>query len=364
MGTRPGRFTRSIAIAAVIAGAVAPPVVAGASAETSTPVGPSPPPFLPGVWKGTAVGTGAISGAGATAFISEPFIMKFEFEVAPDGAVVNGVWSWSGEVSMAAENVEGTMAMAGSGTVGGSGARVEYTGTIHQSGSMTVQGNVLPVELDVPAYGAFSPLSVSCAVASGDIAVEGRQQQAEAGMATTVTGPFTAQRVAPPDLGADFEEQFVQLVLQAEALIAAGLPEAQHVVDFVQQAQDFYQNVFLTGECAGGAPNLLPGKQQYTTFTKLIGELILTALANADAYSVSDISLLAAAAVQIGAVGGAAPDLALAAEVEEGLHDVLADRLAAAEAEQNKTDCVTISLAADALGMNDLVTAAAACVGG
>jgi hypothetical protein len=104
---------------------------------------------------------------------------------------------------------------------------------------MTVQGNVLPVELDVPAYGAFSPLSVSCAVASGDIAVEGRQLQAEAGMATTVTGPFTAQRVAPPDLGADFEEQFVQLVLQAEALIAAALPEAQHVVDRVRLGEQY-----------------------------------------------------------------------------------------------------------------------------
>jgi hypothetical protein len=375
MATRPWP-TRWIVASALVLGAM-PLLAAEASAQPATtpPVTPPPatpapdepepgPPFLPGVWKGTAVGLGTISGGGATAFVSVPFIMKFEFEVAPDGTVVSGVWSWSGEVSVAADNVEGTFAMTGSGPVGGTGARVEYTGTIHQSGSVTAQGNVVPVEGDVAALGHFSPLSVSCAVASGDIAVEGRQAQADAGISTTITGPFTAQRVAPPDLGLDFQEQFVQLVLQAEALVAAGLPDPQSVVDLVQQAQDFYQNVFLTGECAGGAPTLLPGQQPYTTFVKVISDLLLTALANADAYSVDDINVLAAAALQMGVIGGAAPDPALDAEVTQAFHDVLEDKLAAAEAEQNKTDCIIISLTATALAMNDIAGQAAACAGG
>ena len=357
-------------VIAVVMGVAAVVPSSPAGAATTPPPEPPPAPsaptpaFLPGIWKGAALGTGAISGQGTDAFFSKPFRMTFEFEVAPDGTVANGVWSWTGEVSVAAEGVEGTFTMVASGTVFGTGARVEYSGIIHESGSMTVQGNVIPIEQDVPATGAFSPLSVSCAVATGDVATEGRQLQAEAGMSTTVTGPFTARRTASPDSPVEFQEEFAELVEQANALIAAGLPAAADVVALAQKAEDFYQNVFATGSCAGSAPGLLPGKQPYTMFVKVIAELVLTALANAEAYTAEDINALALAALRIGVIGAAAPDPALAAEVLQGLLDVLSDKLAAAIAEENKSDCVIISIAAASLGMTQVWADAVSCAAG
>jgi hypothetical protein len=360
-------LTSSIAL--VMGVAVAVPSVPAGAATTPPPEPPlAPPPaspaFLPGIWKGVALGTGAISGQDVDAFFSKPFRMKFEFEVAPDGTVVNGLWSWTGEVSMAAEGVEATFAMTASGTVGGTGNRVEYTGIIHEKGSVTAEGQVIPIEQDVDAAGAFSATSVSCAVATGDVATEGRALQGAAGMATTVTGPFTARRTASPDAPVEFEEAFAALVTEAQALIAAGLPAAADVVALAEKAEDFYQNVFATGSCAGGAPSLLPGKQAYTYFVKVIADLVLTALANADAYGPDDVNALAIAALRIGVIGAAAPDPALAAEVLQALQNTLDDKLAAAVAAGDQEACTMISITAGALGMTQIWADAVTCAGG
>jgi hypothetical protein len=348
---------------------VAFPSVPAVAATTPPPEPPPAPPpaspaFLPGIWKGVAIGTGSISGQDVDAFFSEPFRMKFEFEVAPDGTVVNGVWSWTGEVSMAAEGVEATFTMSASGGVGGTGNRVVYTGIIHESGTVTVQDQVMPIEQDVDAAGAFSPTSVSCAVATGDVATEGRALQGAAGMATTVTGPFTARRSASPDAPVEFEEAFATLVTEAQALIAAGLPAAAAVVALAEKAEDFYQNVFATGSCGGGAPSLMPGKQAYTYFVKVIGDLILTALANADAYHPGDINSLAIAALRIGVIGAAAPDPALAAEVLQAFQNTLGDKLAAAVAADDQPACTIIAATAGALGMTQIWADAVTCAGG
>ena len=367
MATRRRGLTSLTAV--VMGVAVAVPSVPAGAATTPPPEPPPPPPpaspaFLPGIWKGVALGTGAISGQGVDAFFSEPFRMKFEFEVAPDGTVVNGVWSWTGEVSMAAEGVEATFAMTASGSVGGTGNLVQYTGVIHESGTVTVQDQVMPIDQDVEATGSFSPTSVSCAVATGDVATQGRAMQGAAGMATTVTGPFTAQRTASPDAPVEFEEAFAELVTEAQALIAAGLPAVADVVALVEKAEDFYQNVFATGSCGGGAPSLMPGKQPYTFFVKVIGELVLTALANADAYHPSDINSLAIAALRIGVIGASAPDPALAAEVLQALQTTLEDKLAAAVAAGDQAACTIIASTAGALGMTQIWADAVTCAGG
>ena len=356
-------------IAAVMGVTVAVPSVPAGAATTPPPEPPPAPPpaspaFLPGVWKGVAVGSGSISGQGADAFFSEPFRMPFEFEVGPEGDVLNGLWSWTAEVSFAAEGVEGTFTMSASGTVGGSGNRVVYSGIIHETGTIRVEGNTYPIEQDVPAEGAFSPTSVSCAVATGDVATEGRSMQAGAGMSTTVTGPFTAQRVASPDAPAEFQDAFVELVARAQALIAEGLPAVAEVIALAEDAEDFYQNVFATGSCAGGAPSLLPGKQPHTLFVKVIGELLLTALANADAYEPDEINTLAIAALRIGVIGAAAPDPALATEVLEAFQSTLDDKLAAAVAAGDQAACTMIGFTAAALGMTQIWADAVTCTAG
>jgi hypothetical protein len=336
-----------------------------ASANTGS-VEPPTAAFPPGIWKGVGVLTGGISAAGATGFIAAPITFHFELEVAPDGAVVNGVWDWAGEISSAAEGVEGTFALTASGPLAGSGARVELSGAIHMTGSVTVQGNVYPVENDMEAVGAFSPTSASCNVVSGDLATEGRAAQAAAGVSTNVTGPFTAHRIAAAgdQTAAGFEETYTELVLTAQNLLAAGQPPAADVVAFVERVEDFYTNLYASLQCPNPSTNLLPGEQPYAYFAELFGQLLLTVLADPSVYTTSDVHVLAIAAVRIGVIGGAAPDPDLDAQVTQALLDALEAKLAEAQATQNTADCTIVALSANALGFNELAAQAQSCAGG
>jgi hypothetical protein len=340
-----------------------PTTVASAPTTVSVPSVQSPT-FPAGIWKGTAVATGGISGHGAEGFLPEPIIVTFEFEVAPDGNVVNGIWGWNGEVVSAAEGVAGLFTMSGSGPLGGNASRIELSGNIHMSGTVTVNGAEFPIENDSPAGGAFSPRSVSCNVVSGDMATEGRQIQQEAGLATTVTAPFTAHRIgAPGDQGlANFEEIYTELVLTAEGLLAVGVPPVEDIVALVERAESFYHQVYLSIECPGGATNQLPGTQHYSHFVALLGQVLLTALADASVFSADDLLTLAFAAVRIGVVGAAAPDPALSTQVWQALYDAVETKLADATAAQDKGDCTFLLVTATALGFTDLVAPAQACV--
>jgi hypothetical protein len=338
------------------------------SIVSTAPVHAAPPSasFPPGVWKGAAVGTGGISQPGIDAFISQPIAFNFEVEVAADGSVVGGNWSMTGEVAAATPGAEGTLSLGGSGTFGGTGARVALTGTITFAGNITVQGAPFPINFTADAAGGFSPTTATCTFVTGDIATEGRAAQQAAGFATTVTGPFTAYRIG--NAGAEgvpgFEAQYVELVGKADALLAQTPPPAAEVVALVQQVEAFYHNVFNYGACPGGSPNLQPGKQPYTYFVKTIGALLLAALADPSAYSVDDLSALAFAALRIGVIGSAAPDPELSAQVSQALFDALSAQLSAAVAANNQTDCVIIHITASSLGFTELLADAKVCAGG
>jgi hypothetical protein len=373
VGVRVAVVVAAVAVLAV----TALPATLGAQQQVSGPttVAPVPttvsvpplqsPSFPAGIWKGTAVATGGISGHGAEGFLPEPIIVSFEFEVAPDGIVVNGIWGWNGEVVSAAEGVAGLFTMSGSGPLGGNAARIELSGNIHMSGTVTVNGAEYPIENDSPAVGAFSPRSVSCNVVSGDMATEGRQLQEGAGLATTVTAPFTAQRIgAPGDQGlANFEETYTELVLTAEGLLAAGVPPVEDVVALVERAESFYHQVYLSIECpAGGAASMLPGRQHYSPFVALLGQVLLTALADPSVFSADEVQMLAFAAVRIGVVGTAAPDPALSSQVWQALYDAVETKLADATAAQDKGDCAVLLITATAMGLAELVAPAQACL--
>ena len=364
-----------VAAVAVLVVTAMPTTLGARQLSGPTTVAPTPPtvsvppvqsPSFPaGIWKGTAVATGGISGHGAEGFLPQPIIVSFEFEVAPDGNVVNGIWGWTGEVVSAAEGVAGLFTMSGSGPLGGSANRIVLSGIIHMSGTVTVNGANYPIVNDSPAAGAFSPRSVSCNVVSGDMATEGRQIQQEAGLATTVTAPFTAHRIgAPGDQGlANFEETYKELVLTAEGLLATGVPPVEDVVSLVERAESFYHQVYLSIVCPGGATSMLPGKQHYSHFVGLLGQVLLTALADPSVFSADEVLTLAFVAVRIGVVGGAAPDPELSAQVWQALYDAVETKLADATAAQNKGDCMSLLVTATALGFTGLVAPAQACVG-
>lgn len=358
-------FVRRGVWASALLGLVAvivPAPRAGAVIPASVPTPPeASPSFPPGSWKGVAVGTGGINFADASARAADPIIYRFEFDVAPDGAVTNGLWYWDGPLVSEADDMGASFTYTASGTLGGTGARVEIAGVVHMSGSVTVQGNVMPVENDMPAGGAFSPMSVSCNVVSGNLAQEGLQ----AGVASSVTAPFTAHRIAAAgEAGVPgFEETYTELVLTVQNLLAAGQPPAADVVELAERAEAFYQEVFASASCPDGATNLQPGKQPYTYFVELLSQVLLTALADPSGYTADDIHALAIAAVRIGVVGAAAPDPELAAQVRTALFDAVESKLADAQATQDKAACTIVVITATSMGFTELVGPAQACAG-
>lgn len=217
------RSVRGLACAAVAGGLLASMVplhrVGAAMAPVEVCCRRHRRPRPPGVWKGVARARGGISGSGAEAFIVEPFLIRFEVEVAPDGTVVGGIWNWDASISTAAEGVSGNFEFSGSGELGGLGGAVTLSGVVHMAGSISVQGQVIEVANDASAAATFAPSSASCNAVWGDFATAGRQAQAAAGLATTVKGPFSAHRIANAGDGAGpgFEETFAELVATGKA---------------------------------------------------------------------------------------------------------------------------------------------------
>jgi hypothetical protein len=346
VGSAAGARSAVTDVAGVAAPATAPPIT------TAT--------FAPGTWKGRAIGTGGISASGAEGFLPEPVVLDFEFSVRADGTVESGVWQWSGEVVSATADASGIFQMTGSGPLGGTNALVEITGTINMSGSVTVNGNVLEVDQDMPAEASFFASWTACTVATGDLAIGGRAVQQSAGVATTVKAPFTARMVAGPDADSTIEQVFFELVTDAEAIIAAGAPVAGDVVDLVLRIERWHHELFRAARCGSATPNLMPGTQPHTYLVELIGSILVAALSNPAAYSTNDILDLGLAALRIGVIGTAAVDPAFADQVEASLRAALQSKLDTAE---DEIDCQIVGIAANALGFTDIAAGAVACAG-
>jgi len=65
----------------------------------------------------------------------QPFLVRFEVEVGPDGTVVGGVWNWDASISTAAEGVGGNFELSASGDLSGLGSAVNLTGVVHMAGT-------------------------------------------------------------------------------------------------------------------------------------------------------------------------------------------------------------------------------------
>jgi hypothetical protein len=322
--------------------------------------------FPPGIWRGTAVVVGGFSGDGVDVSVTAPIRFSFQVNVAPDGSVVDGTWTVTGEVTTVVPDGQGAASFTGTGTLQGTGARLEFIGPVQLTGSATVQGATYPFDVAVDIEGGFAPTSATCSMVSGDFVTEARDIQESMGFASTMTGPFTTYRIgeAGANLAPTFEDQYVTLVTNAEALAALAQPPAADVVALAQQAEAFYQNVYSFADCPGGTPNLGPGELPYNYFTQTVGRLLLKALANPAAYTADELRSLADAAVRVGVVSVTAADQTLAGQVEEALFNALGTKLEQAEAAQNQEDCASIAAAAEKLDFDELLDSATACATG
>lgn len=315
----------------------------------------------PGTWHGSAYWTGAISNGGVSATIVTPAVYTFEFQVEPDGTVSNGLWS----TNTATVNVNvpslgpASGTISGGGSLAGTGDFITATGMYHISVSIPSLG-VSDFPLDFPASGGFQATTASCNTVYGDLASQARQAQQAAGFSTSVMGPFTAVKIASPgEQGVQsWEQNYVALLDKMDALIKNPKPTPKEVFELVGEVEKFQANLIEAQPCSDLPASFKKGKQPYTWFVEKYTEMLNKLLANPADYSGADISEMLFAALQLGAVGSAAPDEQAAKELEAKFKDVLGQKLDADIAAGDKGDAKLIYLAASQAGYKELATKA------
>ncbi len=334
-----------------IAGLLACSVIAGPAAATTSA------PFPPGTWRGKGVWTGAISNGQVSAVVASPGIMSFEVQVAPDGTVTEGQWS----LNPTDVNVEGpsigtaTGNISGMGGLGGTGSNITIEGTNYVSMDIPSQG-VSGIGVEVPASGSFWATTASCTFVQGDLANVARDEQMAAGFSTSIISPFTATRIAAPgEKGNEsWDEAYVALVEDMMSVAGKAKPDAQEVSDLVDAIMKFQAVLVKAASCTDAPENLEKGKQPYTWFVEKFTEMMNKILKDPSGYTGADISEMLFAAVQIGAVGSAAPDQEAAQALGDQFKEVLTQKLNEDIASGNKNDALLIYLAAKQAGYNDL----------
>jgi hypothetical protein len=314
----------------------------------------------PGTWHGSAYVTGAIAGQ-VSATIVTPAIYTFEFQVEPDGTVINGLWNTNtANVNVNVPSVgTGSGVITGGGSLGGNSEFVTASGTYNVTISIPSIG-VSGFPFEYPAMGGFQATTASCTTIYGDLATQARQAQQAAGFSTTVMGPFTAVRVAGPgEQGVQgWEQNWIQLIDKMDAMIANPKPTAQEIYELVIEIELFQANLVKAQSCPDIPKGFKKGKQSYTYFVEKYTEMLNKLLSSPGDYSGGDISVMLFAAVQLGAVGSAAPDEQAAKELEAKFKDVLGQKLDADIAAGDKADAVQIYLAASQAGYKDLAAKA------
>lgn len=331
---------------------------------SAAPAAAKPPTaeFAPGTWHGKAVWTGGISNGDITANVAGAGIISFELVVEPAGTISNGLWALS--PTTINETVSGignaTGKVDGMGNLSGVGALVKIDGTLNVTVNIPSLGIGDVSVGGVPADGQFYPTTASCTFVQGDMATEGRAAQQAAGFATSVKAPFTATRTAGPGQNGNesWDEAYVKLVEQMTTLMGTPKPKVKDVLDLVDKIGQFQANLVAASTCSDAPKNLQKGKQPYTWFVQKFTEMMQKILSDPSGYTGSDISEMLMAAVQIGAVGSAAPDDTASIDLEIKFLQVLGQKLDADIANNDKLDALMIYIAAKQAGFGELAAKA------
>lgn len=334
-----------------------------ASVICASPADAKPPTaeFSPGTWRGTAIWTGGISNGDVTVTVAGAGIIEFELMVEPDGTINNGVWSLNtttiNETGSAFGSATGKV--NGMGNLSGTGALVKTGGTFNLTVSIPSLG-IGDVGADSPADGQFYPTTASCTFVQGDMATASRAGQQAAGFTTSVKAPFTATRIAGPGQKGNesWDEAYAKLVEQMTALMDTPKPKVADVLDLVNKIEQFQAHLVAASSCSDPPKNLQKGKQPYTWFVQKFIEMMQKILSDPSGYTGSDISEMLFVAVEIGAVGSAAPDDAASIDLEIKFLQVLGQKLDEDIAKNDKQDAFMIYMAAKQAGFGELAAKA------
>lgn len=322
--------------------------------------------FPDGTWKGSAVFTGSIAKQGvfATGSAEITFTLKVN-----DGEVSGGVLKMSGSGrSRVPGGGRANLKVSGGLSLGGTAGRVTVSGQLSFSGTATAQGFTVPVDITFPASGGFSPVTASCAQATGDLATETRDAHRQFGFSTTVQAKFVAVRVADAD-AADVVEEYKDLVEDiheaiAQAKGAGGTPPTVDQLTELASRVAGLHNAIVGLKGCGDTPEGFEKGLASPFFSDLFRQLCLLLLERADQLTVTQLITLAYLAHETGAMGKTSPDVQAGQDTEDEFALALNAKLDFA-IEDGDTDAIlSILTAAQQLGLDDLAAKAKSALGG
>lgn len=317
--------------------------------------------FLDGRWVAEAVPvTGGISTGDATADFEDSEV-DFTIDVRA-GEVVSGEMAVrAGIHAEAVEGGTGDFLVTGVVDLGGTaqrvvgvGGRLRFQGTIHtEAVTVGVNRSFRAGDENV----GFSPLSVTCTQATGDLAVEGRQVQEAAGVSSGVRAIFLAIRVPPDvdDFPPDIAETFEQLLADLLAALR-GEPTATEILDLARRTEALQSAVIGLASCEGPPPGFEEGLAQSDVFRDLFRRILERAIDREIAFNTSELITLLSVALSTGVAGSYGPDPIAGGELLGMFESLLGERLdeAAAATPPRLEEMQDIILAARLHGMPEL----------
>lgn len=320
--------------------------------------------FPDGTWKGTAVFTGSITKSGMFATGSADII--FTLKVS-DGQVVGGVMKISGAArSRVPGGGRANLKVAGGLGLGGTAGRVTVSGPLSFSGTASAQGFTVPVEVTFPASGGFSPVTASCAQATGDLATETRQVHGQFGFASTVQAKFVAVRVADADV-ADVVGEYKDLVEDIHDALAQAKGGSPPTVQQLRQLASrvaALHNAFAGLKGCGDTPEGFEKGVADPFFSDLFRALCVLLLERADQLTVSQLISLAYLAYETGAMGASSADPQAGQDLEDEVALALNAKLDFAVEDGDTEAILSIYSAAQQLGLDDVAAKAKSALGG
>jgi hypothetical protein len=279
-----------------------------------------PVAFPDGQWRGTAIWTGGISKADIFASGTGDVVFVLTID---DGQVTDGELAMEGVGKSKVPGGSGKLNLQALLELSGTASQIQAAGTLHYSGTVTVEGvGSVPVSGTVASgTGSFSPQFVTCNRVTGDLATQGRKIQQAAGFNTSVTAKFVAVRegeAKEPEAIERYKHVADALLSVLESARAGTTPSVEQVAQLVVQIEQVNETFHESSPCTGPVP---PDFQEGTAdplFVELINQLALELLTNhEEKYSVHELLSLLVLIPRVG----------LTAQTEDAFVDVLAARI-------------------------------------
>lgn len=305
--------------------------------------GPGPLKFSSGVWTGPMLAVGSGTAHDSTWNAVWSGVMNF---TSADDAL-SGDFSMTSNVSVSGPEVSGGAAGTGGGTISGpaGGPLMQLTG-LDVEVAMTVRGISVAQNVALGSGDFDDPLEVSlvsatCNQVNGDWITPIQENMAAAGIGGSVSGYWTAVRVAdlPGEGEEDYVEEMRQLIQEAfdwrTLVYTSGFIQFPFLERVLDHAEELNRRLSRSTDC-----DFVDEEDFMTAISAIVADALNFALENPAGLSAGDLLRMTSAALRLGIIGEGASDPDLAADLAGRIGDLADQRL---EETRDLPDCGLVS---------------------